>query len=96
MKCFRKEIFYLLRASLVRLKRIVFNKDLAPLIKKYTGSNVIFFDEQMIGIHSNYLFFPARSMSRNLKREKVFKEKDIMELMATSVFFYIENQVYKL
>ncbi len=32
-------------------------------------------------------------MSRRLKREKVrFKGKDIMDIMATSVFFYIENK----
>ena len=35
--------------SLVRLGAEDWNQQLAPAIKKYTGSNVIFFDEQMIG-----------------------------------------------
>ena len=79
--------------SLVRLGAEDWNQELAPAIKKYTGSNVIFFDEQMIGIHSKLLKKNTRSMSRNLKREKVkFKGKDIMDIMATSVFFYIENK----
>ena len=79
--------------SLVRLGAEDWNQELAPAIKKYTGSNIIFFDEQMIGIHSKLLKKNTRSMSRNLKREKVkFKGKDIMDIMATSVFFYIENK----
>ena len=79
--------------SLVRLGADEWNKDLAPRIREYTGSNVIFFDEQMIGIHSKFLKKNARSISRRLKREKVkFKGKDIMDIMATSVFFYIENK----
>ena len=79
--------------SLVRLGADEWNKELAPLIREYTGSNVIFFDEQMIGIHSKFLKKNARSMSRTLKREKVkFKGKDIMDIMATSVFFYIEKK----
>ena len=82
--------------SLVRLGAEDWNQELAPAIKKYTGSNVIFFDEQMIGIHSKLLKKNTRSMSRNLKREKVkFKGKDIMDIMATSVFFYIENKFIK-
>ena len=79
--------------SLVRLGADEWNKDLAPRIREYTGSNVIFFDEQMIGIHSKFLKKNARSISRTLKREKVkFKGKDIMDIMATSVFFYIEKK----
>ena len=55
--------------------------------------NIIFFDEQMIGIHSKLLKKNARSISRRLKREKVkFKGKDIMDIMSTSVFYYIENK----
>ena len=41
--------------SLVRLGAEEWNQELAPAIKKYTGSNVIFFDEQIIGIHSKLL-----------------------------------------
>ena len=79
--------------SLVRLGADEWNKDLAPRIREYTGSNVIFFDEQMIGIHSKFLKKNARSISRTLKREKVkFKGRDIMDIMATSVFFYIEKK----
>ena len=79
--------------SLVRLGADEWNKELAPRIREYTGSNVIFFDEQMIGIHSKLLKKNARSISRRLKREKVkFKGKDIMDIMSTSVFFYIEKK----
>ena len=78
--------------SLVRLGAEDWNKDLAPLIREYTGSNIIFFDEQMIGIHSKLLKKNTRSISRNLKREKIkFKAKDVIDIMATSVFFYIEE-----
>ena len=79
--------------SLVRLGADEWNKELAPRIREYTGSNIIFFDEQMIGIHSKLLKKNARSISRRLKREKVkFKGKDIMDIMSTSVFYYIENK----
>jgi hypothetical protein len=79
--------------SLVRLGADEWNRELAPLIREYTGSNIIFFDEQMIGIHSKLLKKNARSISRRLKREKVkFKGKDIMDIMSTSVFYYIENK----
>ena len=68
-------------------------KSLLQGIREYTGSNIIFFDEQMIGIHSKLLKKNARSISRRLKREKVkFKGKDIMDIMSTSVFYYIENK----
>ncbi len=61
-----------------------------------TGSNIIFFDEQMIGIHSKLLKKNTRSISRTLKREKVkFKAKDVVDIMATSVFFYIEEAFIK-
>lgn len=82
--------------SLVRLGAEDWNKDLAPLIREYTGSNIIFFDEQMIGIHSKLLKKNTRSISRTLKREKVkFKAKDVVDIMATSVFFYIEEAFIK-
>ena len=79
--------------SLVRLGADEWNKELAPRIREYTGSNIIFFDEQMIGIHSKLLKKNARSISRRLKREKVrFKGRDLMDIMSTSVFYYIENK----
>ena len=82
--------------SLVRLGAEDWNNELAPLIREYTGSNIIFFDEQMIGIHSKLLKKNARSISRKLKREKVkFKARDIIDIMATSVFFYIEESFIK-
>ena len=38
----------------------------------------------------------TRSISRTLKREKVkFKAKDVVDIMATSVFFYIEEAFIK-
>ncbi len=82
--------------SLVRLGAEDWNNDLAPLIREYTGSNIIFFDEQMIGIHSKLLKKNTRSISRMLKREKVkFKARDVIDIMATSVFFYIEEKFIK-
>ena len=82
--------------SLVRLGAEEWNQELAPRIREYTGSNIIFFDEQMIGIHSKLLKKNARSISRKLKREKVkFKARDVIDIMATSVFFYIEEQFIK-
>ena len=82
--------------SLVRLGAEDWNNELAPLIREYTGSNIIFFDEQMIGIHSKLLKKNARSISRKLKREKVkFKARDVVDIMATSVFFYIEESFIK-
>ena len=82
--------------SLVRLGAEDWNNDLAPLIREYTSSNIIFFDEQMIGIHSKLLKKNARSVSRTLKREKVkFKAKEVIDIMATSVFFYIEEEFIK-
>ena len=82
--------------SLVRLGAEDWNNELAPLIREYTGSNIIFFDEQMIGIHSKLLKKNARSISRKLKREKVkFKARDVIDIMATSVFFYIEEKFIK-
>ena len=82
--------------SLVRLGAEDWNQELAPRIREYTGSNIIFFDEQMIGIHSKLLKKNARSISRNLKREKVkFKARDVIDIMATSVFFYIEEKFIK-
>ena len=82
--------------SLVRLGAEDWNNELAPLIREYTGSNIIFFDEQMIGIHSKLLKKNARSISRKLKREKVkFKARDIVDIMATSVFFFIEESFIK-
>ena len=50
----------------------------------------------MIGIHSKLLKKNTRSISRTLKREKVkFKAKDVVDIMATSVFFYIEEAFIK-
>ena len=59
-------------------------------------SNIIFFEEQMNGIHSKLLKKNGRSISRKLKREKVkFKAKDVIDIMTTSVFFYIEESFIK-
>ena len=82
--------------SLIRLGAEEWNKNLAPAIRKHSASNIIFFDEQMIGIHSKMLKKNARSMSSLLKREKIkFKGRDVMDIMATSVFFYIEEKFIK-
>ena len=82
--------------SLIRLGALDWNENFSPLIRDYTGSNYVFFDEQMIGIHSKYLKKNAKSSVRRLKRQRVkFKPKDIMDIMANSVFHYIEKTFIK-
>ena len=50
----------------------------------------------MVDINSKLLKKNTRSISRTLKREKVkFKAKDVVDIMATSVFFYIEEAFIK-
>jgi hypothetical protein len=53
---------------------------------------MVFFDDRMIGIHSKYLRRNSKSVIRVLKRNKVrFKSKELMDIMATSVFHYLEE-----
>jgi hypothetical protein len=66
----------------------------APLIRSQTGSNEIFFDERMIGIHSGYLKKNQRAIARLLKRAKVRANQDeVLDIMATSVFAYLANDL---
>lgn len=80
--------------SLIRLGADDWNRQLAPLIRAQTGSNEIFFDERMIGIHSGYLKKNQRAIARLLKRAKVRANQDeVLDIMATSVFAYLANDL---
>ena len=80
--------------SLIRLGADEWNRQVAPLIRSQTGSNEIFFDERMIGIHSGYLKKNQRAIARLLKRAKVRANQDeVLDIMATSVFAYLANDL---
>ena len=80
--------------SLIRLGADEWNRQLAPLIRAQTGSNEIFFDERMIGIHSGYLKKNQRAIVRLLKRAKIrASREDVLDIMATSVFAYLANDL---
>ena len=80
--------------SLIRLGADEWNRQLAPLIRSQTGSNEIFFDERMIGIHSGYLKKNQRVIARILKRAKIrASREDVLDIMATSVFAYMANDL---
>ena len=80
--------------SLIRRGADDWNRQLAPLIRAQTGSNEIFFDERMIGMHSGYLKKNQRAIARLLKRAKVRANQDeVLDIMATSVFAYLANDL---
>ena len=80
--------------SLIRLGADEWNRQLAPLIRAQSGSNEIFFDERMIGIHSGYLKKNQRAIGRILKRAKIrASREDVLDIMATSVFAYLVNDL---
>ena len=80
--------------SLIRLGADEWNRQLAPLIRVQSGSNEIFFDERMIGIHSGYLKKNQRAIARILKRAKIrASREDVLDIMATSVFAYLANDL---
>ena len=80
--------------SLIRLGADDWNRQVAPLIRSQTGSNEIFFDERMIGIHSGYLKKNQRAIARLLKRAKIRANQDeVLDIMATSVFAYLANDL---
>ena len=80
--------------SLIRLGADEWNRQVAPLIRSQTGSNEIFFDERMIGIHSGYLKKNQRAIARLLKRAKIRANQDeVLDIMATSVFAYLANDL---
>ena len=67
--------------SLIRLGADEWNRQVAPLIRSQTGSNEIFFDERMIGIHSGYLKKNQRAIARILKRAKIrASREDVLDL----------------
>ncbi len=78
--------------SLIRLGATDWNANLVPVIKTIIDTDAVFFDDRMIGIHSKYLKKNSKAVVRKLKRNKTrFKSKDLMDIMATSVFLYIEK-----
>ena len=78
--------------SLIRLGATDWNKTMVPVIRKSSSGDIVFFDDRMIGIHSKYLKRNSKSVIRVLKRNKVrFKSKELMDIMATSVFHYLEE-----
>ena len=78
--------------SLIRLGATDWNANLVPVIKTIIDTDAVFFDDRMIGIHSKYLKKNSKAVVRKLKRNKIrFKSKDLMDIMATSVFLYIEK-----
>ena len=78
--------------SLIRLGATDWNKTMVPIIRKFSSGDMVFFDDRMIGIHSKYLRRNSKSVIRVLKRNKVrFKSKELMDIMATSVFHYLEE-----
>ena len=78
--------------SLIRLGAEEWNTTMVPIIRKFSSADVLFFDDRMIGIHSKYLKKNSKKIRRMLKREKVkFKSGELMDIMATSVFLYLES-----
>jgi len=78
--------------SLIRLGAEEWNETMVPIIRKFSSADVLFFDDRMIGIHSKYLKKNSKKILRMLKKEKVkFKSGELMDIMATSVFLYLES-----
>ena len=79
--------------SLIRLGAKDWNRKIPPIVAQKTKQNNIYFDQRMIGIHSKYLKKNTKRITRLLKRRKVkYKRKHIMDLMATSVYLFIEEK----
>ena len=58
-------------------------------------NETVFFDKEMIGIHSSAFKRNVRSIHRVLKKNKLrFKSKIIPRVMAQSVFFYISKNIF--
>ena len=58
-------------------------------------NETVFFDKEMIGIHSSAFKRNVRSIHRVLKKNKLrFKSKIIPRVMAQSVFLYISENIF--
>ena len=78
--------------SLIRLGANDWNESMVPVIRKLSSGDALFFDDRMIGIHSKYLKKNSRAVLRMLKKNRVkFRSKELMDIMATSVFQYLED-----
>ena len=78
--------------SLIRLGANDWNSSMVPVIRKLSSGDALFFDDRMIGIHSKYLKKNSRKVLRILKKNRVkFRSKELMDIMATPVFHYLED-----
>jgi len=60
-----------------------------------SSGNKILLDKQMIGIHSSAFKRNVKSIDRILRKHKIkLNRKEIPELMANSVFYYVSEQFF--
>ena len=79
--------------SVIRLGADDWNKRMAPFLHRKFDTDFISYDDRMVGIHSKFLNKNKKSTLRLLKRNKIrVKSKEVLDVMATSVFFYLETK----
>ena len=79
--------------SVIRLGADDWNKIMAPFLQKKFDTEFISYDDRMVGIHSKFLAKNKKSTLRLLKRNKIkIKSNDLLDIMATSVFIYLETK----
>ena len=79
--------------SVIRLGADDCNKRMAPFLHRKFDTDFISYDDRMVGIHSKFLNKNKKSTLRLLKRNKIrVKSKEVLDVMATSVFFYLETK----
>jgi len=66
---------------------------MAPFLQQKFDTEFISYDDRMVGIHSKFLAKNKKSTLRLLKRNKIkFKSNELLDIMATSVFIYLETK----
>lgn len=66
---------------------------MAPFLQKKFDTEFISYDDRMVGIHSKFLAKNKKSTLRLLKRNKIkIKSNELLDVMATSVFIYLETK----
>lgn len=79
--------------SVIRLGADDWNKIMAPFLQKKFDTEFIAYDDRMVGIHSKFLAKNKKSTLRLLKRNKIkIKSDELLDIMATSVFVYLETK----
>lgn len=79
--------------SVIRLGADDWNKIMAPFLQQKFDTEFISYDDRMVGIHSKFLAKNKKSTLRLLKRNKIkFKSNELLDIMATSVFIYLETK----